>query len=596
MNTRNRTFRIKRLTRVTLLGSTLVTPAMLMGINPAITSVMAADNGEQSDQAGHDHAQSASDSGDTVTRWTCPMHPQIVEEEPGACPICGMDLVEKAFPAEQASQATEDGEPNDMGTQDDHAGHDHADSATEGADTVTRYTCPMHPQIVEEEPGACPICGMDLVEKEFPAREASAETADGMGDDMAGHEGHDQAASAASGGETVTRWTCPMHPQIVEEEPGSCPICGMDLVEKEYPASEVTGGASDSRQQEPSYPSVSVDPITVRHMNVVVSEAAERQLAGEIRTVGTIGYDEDRLAHVHPRAEGWVERLHVGSIGATVAKGDMLLEVYSPDIVSAQQDYLVALRRGMDDLIESTRARLELLNVPESTIERVRKQGKVQRRIPLLAPQDGYVAELDLREGMYIRPDMELYTIARRDRVWVNVDVLERRMQSVGEGQTARMHVDGIPGREFEGTVDFVYPELDPQSRTLRVRLVFDNDEGLLRPNQFAEVTLSPAKAPEVLAVPSTAIIPAPGGARVVVREAEGRFRPVAVETGVETGGYTEIVSGLEAGDPVVASGQFLIDSESSIQAAFSRLSGSSDTKTSKEKDSSGNGPSGHQH
>ncbi|MFO7808460.1 efflux RND transporter periplasmic adaptor subunit [Guyparkeria sp.] len=594
MKTPNRTFRIKRLTRVTLLGSALVTPALLMGVNPAITSVMAADNGDQADHEGHDHAQSASDDGDTVTRWTCPMHPQIVEEEPGSCPICGMDLVEKEFPAEEAEQAAnEDPESNS-----NDEGNDQAESSDDGGETVTRYTCPMHPQIVEEAPGSCPICGMDLVEKEFPAEEAeqAAESSQESSTDEGAHEGHDHAQASGDDGETVTRWTCPMHPQIVEEEPGSCPICGMDLVEKEYPASEVDGGQSDSAQEVPSYPSVSVDPITVRHMNVVISEAAERQLAGEIRTVGTVGYDEDRLAHVHPRAEGWVETLKVASIGASVKQGDVLLEVYSPDIVSAQQDYLVALRRGMDDLIESSRARLELLNVPEATIDRIRQQGKVTRTIPLLAPQDGYVAEIDLREGMYIRPDMELYTIARRDQVWVNVDVLERRMQSVGEGQTARMQVDGIPGHEFEGTVDFVYPELDPQSRTLRVRLVFDNEEGLLRPNQFAEVTLSPANAPEVLAVPSTAIIPAPGGARVVVRTGEGRFRPMVVETGVEAGGYTEIVSGLEAGDQVVASGQFLIDSESNVQAAFSRLSGSSGSETSKEKDSSGNGQSGHQH
>ncbi len=589
MNTRkprNPTFRIKRLTRVTLLGSALVTPALLMGINPAITSVMAADNGDQTDHDGQDHAQSAGDGGDTVTRWTCPMHPQIVEEEPGSCPICGMDLVEKEFPAEQTSQAANGGQDS-AAKDDDHEGQGQAASSDDGGDTVTRYTCPMHPQIVEEAPGSCPICGMDLVEKEFPAEQAGE-------DAHAGHA-HAQSASQAGGNETVTRYTCPMHPQIVEEEPGSCPICGMDLVEKEYPASEVTGGESSARQQVPSYPAVSVDPITVRHMNVVISEAAERQLAGEIRTVGTVGYDEDLLAHVHPRAEGWVETLKVASIGATVKQGDVLFEYYAPDIVSAQQDYLVALRRGMNDLIDSSRARLELLNVPTATIDRVRQQGKVTRTIPLLAPQDGYVAEINLREGMYIEPGLDLYTIARRDRVWVNVDVLERRMQAVSEGQTARMRVDGIPGREFEGTVDFVYPELDPQSRTLRVRLAFKNEEGLLHPNQFAEVTLSPAQAPEVLTVPSTAIIPSPGGARVVVRTGEGRFRPMAVETGVEAGGYTEIVSGLEAGDQVVASGQFLIDSESSIQAAFSRLSGSSGTETSKEKDGSSNDQSGHQ-
>jgi len=457
----------------------------------------------------------------------------------------------------------------------DHSGHDHAQSADDG-DTVVKWTCPMHPQIVEDEPGTCPICGMDLVEKEYPADTAGA-------DSHAGHvtdQGTPQAAAASSGDEMVTRWTCPMHPQIVEEEPGTCPICGMDLVQKEYPADEVGAESASGdtqaakRPQAPSFPAVSVAPITVQHMNVVIEKARERKLAEPIRTVGTVGYDEDLLAHVHPRAKGWVEKLKVASVGASVHKGDVLFEYYSPDIVAAQQDYLVALRRGMSDLIESTRARLELLDVPGSVIDAVRRTRKIQRTIPLLAPQDGYVAEINLREGMYIQPGLDLYTIARRDRVWVNVDVLERRMQAVSEGQQAQMRVDGLPGREFEGTVDFVYPELDPQSRTLRVRLAFDNADGLLRPNQFAEVTLTPDESTPVLTVPSTAIIPAPGGARVVVRTGEGRFRPVAVETGAAAGGYTEIVSGLEPGEQVVASGQFLIDSESSIQAAFSRLSG----------------------
>ncbi|KTG16584.1 MULTISPECIES: efflux RND transporter periplasmic adaptor subunit [unclassified Guyparkeria] len=578
--------RHNKILRIGLLGTALVTPAVLTGLTPVLTQAVAADN---VDHSGHAHAQS-SDGNDTVTRWTCPMHPQIVEEEPGSCPICGMDLVEKEFPAQEQ---TADAAGDDMSDMDADEGHTQMSSASGAGETVTRWTCPMHPQIVEEEPGSCPICGMDLVEKEFPAQEASAETG-GM-DEMSGQEGHDHAASASSGGETVTRWTCPMHPQIIEEEPGSCPICGMDLVEKEYPAAEVgaasaeSSGGETSRPKAPTFPAVSVSPITVQHMNVVIEQAKKRPLTETIRTVGTVGYDEDLLAHVHPRAKGWVERLKVASVGATVDKGDVLFEYYSPDIVAAQQDYLVALRRGMSDLIESSRARLELLDVPASVIDTVRRTRKVQRTIPLLAPQDGYVAEINLREGMYIQPGLDLYTIARRDRVWVNVDVLERRMQSVSEGQQATMRVDGIPGRTFEGTVDFVYPELDPQSRTLRVRLAFDNEDGQLRPNQFAEVTLTPEKTPPVLAVPATAIIPAPSGARVVVRTGEGRFRPVAVETGAEAGGYTEIVSGLEPGEQVVASGQFLIDSESSVQAAFSRLSGSGDS-------SSSGGQSGHQH
>ena len=508
--------------------------------------------------------------------------------------------------------AADNGNISDITDNGDHAGHAHAQSS--GDDTVTRYTCPMHPQIVEEEPGSCPICGMDLVKKEFPAQQDDETAQAGTGEtEQAGngesgadtHAGHEAMANAAGGDETVTRYTCPMHPQIVEEEPGSCPICGMDLVEKEYPASDVgaenaQGSEADrSRSAAPSFPAVSVDPLTVQHMNIVIEQAQKRALTETIRTVGTVGYDEDLLAHVHPRAKGWVERLAVASVGARVEKGDVLLEFYSPDIVSAQQDYLVALRRGMSDLVESTRARLELLDVPDSVIDTLRKQRKLQRTIPILAPQDGYVAEINLREGMYIEPGLDLYTIARRDRVWVNVDVLERRMQAVNDGQRASMRVDGIPGRTFEGRVDFVYPELDPQSRTLRVRLAFDNEDGQLRPNQFAEVTLRPAQGAPVLAVPSTAIIPAPGGARVVVRTGEGRFRPVAVETGVEAGGYTEIVAGLEPGEQVVASGQFLIDSESSVQAAFSRLSGSGDSASSSGQSSqqrSGQAGSGHQH
>ncbi|MCL7744835.1 efflux RND transporter periplasmic adaptor subunit [Guyparkeria hydrothermalis] len=566
--------RHNKILRISLLSTALVTPAVMTGLTPVLSHAVAADS---VDHSGHDHAQS-SDGNDTVTRWTCPMHPQIVEEEPGSCPICGMDLVEKEYPAQEASADAAESARDNTKDMDAHEGHDQMSSASSGGETVTRWTCPMHPQIVEEEPGSCPICGMDLVEKEYPAEEASADAGDSA---PSAHEGHDHASSASAGSETVTRWTCPMHPQIIEEEPGSCPICGMDLVEKEYPASEVdaasaesSGGGSASRPKAPSFPSVSVSPITVQHMNVVIEKAKKRPLMETIRTVGTVGYDEDLLAHVHPRAKGWVERLNVASVGAKVKKGEVLFEYYSPDIVAAQQDYLVALRRGMNDLIESSRARLELLDVPQSVIDAVRQQGKVQRTIPLLAPQDGYVAEINLREGMYIQPGLDLYTIARRDRVWVNVDVLERRMQSVSEGQQATMRVDGIPGRTFEGTVDFVYPELDPQSRTLRVRLAFDNEDGQLRPNQFAEVTLTPEKTPPVLAVPATAIIPSPGGARVVVRTGEGRFRPVAVETGAEAGGYTEIVSGLEPGEQVVASGQFLIDSESNVQAAFSRLSG----------------------
>ncbi len=473
-------------------------------------------------------------------------------------------------------------------------------ATTAGTDAkfVTKYTCPMHPQIIEDHPGTCPICGMDLVAKQFPAKSSEQSAATAAADASHDHARHAETAPTATQTPStptaekpahdtkfVTKYPCPMHPQIIEDHPGTCPICGMTLVPKLFPAGtkDNTGSADTTTEQKAAAPVVSesaplpevaVAPRTLRDMNVVMARAQWRNLTRQIHSVGLVALDENRLSHVHPRASGWVETLNVRALGDTVKKGETLLTVYSPDILSAEKDFLVALKSGMPEMRDAARDRLRLLSVPESVIEQIARTGKVARTIPVLAPQSGYISVINLRDGMYVTPNLDMFTIADASKIWVQVEVLPRDMEQVAVGQPAEMTVDGVPGRVWKGTVDFIYPELDPKSRTLKVRLVFDNPDGVLKPNQFAEVGIRGVAQEDVLTVPTSAVIPTPQGARVVRKNADGSFQPVRVDVGQSADGWTQITAGLSPDDRVVASGQFLIDSESSIQASFARMTG----------------------
>lgn len=410
-------------------------------------------------------------------------------------------------------------------------------------------------------------------------------------------------SKAAGEPQFVTKYTCPMHPQIIEDHPGTCPICGMTLVPKLFPAGtkDTAGDGAPAPSPAPAsapastpvaapmaMPAVSVAPLTLRYMNVVLAPVQWRNLTRQIHSVGLVGFDENRLAHVHPRASGWVETLNVRALGDTVQKGQVLLTLYSPDILSAEKDFLVAKNSGMSVLLEAARERLRLLSVPEAVINQIASTGKVARTIPVVAPQSGYISAINLRDGMYVTPDLDMYTIADAAKVWVSVEILARDMEQIAVGQPAAMTVDGIPGRIWHGKVDFVYPELDPKSRTLTARLVFDNPDGVLKPNQFAEVGISGVPQADVLTVPTAAVIPTPNGARVVRKNADGSFQPVLVTVGPSAGGYTEITSGLNPNDEVVASGQFLLDSESSLQASFMRMTGQAEPDATP--------PTAHQH
>ena len=356
-------------------------------------------------------------------------------------------------------------------------------------------------------------------------------------------------------------YVCPMHPQIVRDQPGSCPICGMDLVLKQL------------TKPSEGHPVVEVSHQMVQNLGVRTEPAKIDTLWKFIQTVGRVDYDETRLVHIHPRAEGWLETLKVRAEGDPVKSGQLLGELYSPEILAAQVDFLVALdQRGSARSLEKARNRLRLLGLAESTINSIQKRKQSRNRIPIYAPEGGVMVKLQAREGMYVKPEMEIFTLVDPKHMWVLVDVFEHQIDWLQEGLTAEITVPAYPGRKWEGQVEYIYPELDPRARTLKVRLGFANPDGLLKASMFAEATIYGGPKRNTLMIPSEALIVTGERSSVIKALGGGRFQPVDVVAGANRAGRVEILEGLQAGDEVVVSGQFLLDSESSLRASFLRL------------------------
>ena len=361
-----------------------------------------------------------------------------------------------------------------------------------------------------------------------------------------------------------SKYICPMHPQIVRDEPGTCPICGMALVERRV---EPTDGRA---------PEVTLSEATMHNMAMRLAPVERGLLWRHIHTLGRIEYDETRLAHVHPRASGFIEGLDLRAEGEPVRRGQTLARLYAPDILAAQVDFLLALdpqpQGGTRVRADKARNLLRLLDVPEDSIRAIEQSREPQRTIPVLAPIDGVVTAMTAREGMYVSAADALFSIADPSRVWVLADIFEHQIDWLRPGLSAEIRVPARPGRVWEGRVDYLYPALDPKARTLRVRLVFDNPDGALKPNMFADVVVFGGPKRDALSIPAEALIRTGTRSSVVKALGEGRFQPVEVVPGMRADGAVEILSGLDEGDQVVVSGQFLIDSESSLQASFGRL------------------------
>jgi Cu(I)/Ag(I) efflux system membrane fusion protein len=436
----------------------------------------------------------------------------------------------------------------------------------------------------------------------LPACKPSASNASGPGEPLA--EAMRDTVIEHARKHADPKYVCPMHPQIVRDEPGNCPLCGMALVAKaqaEAPRTPAyyrhphnpTITSPEPRKDEmgmdyvPIYedpthddgpPIVRVRPEIIQNMGVRTASVERGTLVQRIETVGYVAYDEDRMAHVHPRAAGWVEKLRVRAEGEKVQRGQVLLELYSPDVVNAQEELLLALEglsvtgRRHQDLAQGARRRLRLLEVPEAVVETVAKTRQVQDTVPLLAPIDGVITQMGLREGMYVEPSMELFTLSDVAAVWVRVDVFEHQLNQVRTGNPAHITIPALPGRTWEGEVNYIYPELDPKTRTLRIRLRFKNPDGALRPNMFAHAEIEGRPRPAALHIPREALIIGGGEERVIRALGDGRFQPATVNVGVQAGDRIEILDGLQAGEQVVVSGQFLLDSESNLQASFRRM------------------------
>ncbi len=382
----------------------------------------------------------------------------------------------------------------------------------------------------------------------------------------------------------ILYWVAPMDANYRRDEPGKSPM-GMDLVP--VYADEVDG--------QPGV--VAIDATIVNNLGVRTAPAQRGELSQRIETVGYVAYDEDTVQHVHTRVDGWIEKLATKATGDTVEKGQLLFELYSPTLVNAQEEYLIALRSSNKLLLSASKERLAALGVTASEIARLDKERTVRQRVRVYADVDGVITHLGVREGIFVTPATEIMSVAKVDKVWVLAEVFERQAAWVRSGQSAMVELDYLPGEMWHGEVDYVYPELDPKTRTLKVRLRFDNAAATLRPNMFARVTIQGDSVGKVVHVPRAALIRGGAVDRVVVALGEGRFRAQPVQVGIESGDRVAIRRGIAAGDQVVVSAQFLIDSESNIGSALARMQGMSEEKSdAPEKDDPADEPMDHSH
>jgi RND family efflux transporter MFP subunit len=388
-------------------------------------------------------------------------------------------------------------------------------------------------------------------------------------------------------------YTCGMHPQVIQKGPGLCPICGMKLT-----PIKGSGGANktptENSNEAPISGLLKIDPLVVQNMGIRTATLKRASLTKTIRTVGRVDYDEQGVTFINTKFKGWIEKLHVAQTGQHVKKGQPLFEIYSPELYSAQQEYLTAFRGikalgSSSDLVadqnsrlETVRTRLRFLDVTDEQIANLEQTGQVPKTLSIYSPAEGIVTEKMVQEGKYIETGMKLYTIADLSRVWVYVSIYEYQIPWIRMGQSASMTLPYIPGKEFLGKVVYIYPYLEEQTRVIRVRLEFANPALELKPDMYANVMLKSELDRAAVLIPREAYIDS--GVRKVafVSLGDGKFQAHEIQTGVEAEeGMVEVLQGLTEGDTVVTSGQFLLDAESKLGEAIAKMSNSQFPMTS---------------
>lgn len=420
------------------------------------------------------------------------------------------------------------------------------------------WTCSMHPQVLQDEPGLCPICNMNLV----PVRaEPSVDPA---------------AADSGSGERRVKYWQAPMDPTYIRDEPGKSPM-GMDLVP-----------VYEDEAEEPAEGLVRIDPTFVQNIGVQSVPVERRDIPFTIRTVGTLAYNDRQVALVNTKYEGWIEKVYVNYVGEAVELGQPLFEIYSPQLVTTQQEYLNALDYAKrmtageypdvgaraTSLVASARQRLEYWDVSDEQIAELERTGVPTRTLAVESTVAGVVIEKmdQALEGMFATAGMNLYKVADLSTIWVEVDVFEHQVSWVKVGQRATVELPYEPGRTYSGRVRFLLPSFDSQTRTLKAAIELPNPSRRLRAEMFANVTLDVPSASNVLTVPQEAVIQSGRRNVVVLDQGNGTFLVSEVTLGVNGDGLHEVTSGVTEGDRVVVSAQFLIDSESSLREAIRKV------------------------
>lgn len=427
-------------------------------------------------------------------------------------------------------------------------GHGAQDASAHAGETL--YTCSMHPEVLQNEPGKCPQCGMKLVPLKVGAGSAGE-------------------SAGAKKPRKILHWVAPMDPTYIRDEPGKSPM-GMDLVP--VYESDVAGG-----------PEVRIDPVTEQNMGIRTAVVRKGPLVHEVRAVGTVTYDERDVGVVTMKVGGYVERLHVNETGAIVHKGDPLFDMYAPDVVQAQDEYLKTkanLERATGDsrarwqsLLDQARLKLLRWDLGDDQIAELEERGQAEKTLTWRSPFDGVVVHKNAFEGSYFKPGETLYRIADLSTVWVYASIYEFEFPWVKVGQDARMELPYLRGSVSQGTVDYIYPYLDPKTRDRKVRIVFPNPGLELVPDMYATVRIDAHLGDDALLVPSEAVIDTGTRQIAFVALGGGKYAPRQVRVGVVAkDGYRHVLAGLAENERVVTSGQFLLDSESRLQEAIEKM------------------------
>lgn len=424
------------------------------------------------------------------------------------------------------------------------------------------WTCGMHPQVIQDTPGNCPICGMKLVPLKRTTLSESAP----------------QPSSpklTPSAGKKIKYWVAPMDPTYISDKPGKSPM-GMDLVPV-YEGEEKTAGTV-----------ITIDPVTVQNIGVKSQQLVRGELAHTIRTIGTLDYNDKAIYWVTMKYDGWIQKVYVNYVGEHVAKGQKLFEIYSPDLVSTQEEYITALdyaaelqkapekfqTRAHDTLLDAVRKRLEYWDITDEQIKTLEQTRQIKKSLTVVSPVDGYVVQKmdEALEGMYVKPGMNLYKIADLSTIWIHADVYEYELPWIQVGQEVEIEIPYLPDERFTGKVLYEYPYLSEKTRTMKICVEADNPGRRMRPGMYANVRIIAPPVEDVLQVPEEAVIHSGERNVVIVDKGGGRFEPRTVTLGVQGDGVFEVKSGLHDGERAVTSAQFLIDSESNLREAINKM------------------------